>query len=538
MLTPLEVLNHYPAHDNSLCGIYDSRAAVPDAPPFIVFQGKTWSRAEFRDAYLATARALTSRGIHKGDRIGVMARNHMGHVLMLFACARIGAILVPTNPEFGVGEAGYVLKHAGVSAVACSEDCLPVVREACLDIDPAPFFMLFEGGAADTPKLFDLIAKAPAMALPPPAAAGDTCIIIYTSGSTGFPKGAMHSQSNFVASGEANVARLWLQPFDRMLNVLPLFHVNALFYTLAGNLAAGCTLILVEKFSASTFWDTALECGATQVNVIDAVGRILKARPRSEYRPRHKIRIVYGVRPEAQDCFRDEFGIKDLISGFGMTEVPGLICNPYEGPRKMTSLGSIGRHPDPARPWAQCRIVDDSQNSSGNDVGVDETGELWVKHPIVMQGYFRDPELTQASFHDGWFKTGDLMTRDADGYFYFVTRKKDIIRRRGENIAGLEIDRTIAAHPDVIEVAAVPVPAELGDEEILVAVVKKPGSALDARAVAQWCGERLAAMKVPRYVLFMDALPHTPTHKIAKHVLKADKTLQARATDLSIKTNT
>ena len=534
MLQPLEVLKLYPAHDNSLCGIYDSRAAVPDARPFIVFQGRTWSRAEFRDAYLATARVLVARGIKKGDRVGVMARNHIGHVLMLFACARIGAIMVPTNPEFGVDEASYVLKHAGVSAVACSDDALPVVREACHEISPAPFFMLFEGSAAGAPNLFDLIAKAQDVALPAAAGADDTCIFIYTSGSTGFPKGAMHSQSNFVVSGESNIARLWLQPDERVLIVLPMFHVNALFYSLAGGLAAGCTLILAEKFSASTFWDMAVETGATQVNFIDAVGRILKARPRSEYRPQHKIRIVYGVRPEAQACFTDEFGIKDQITGFGMTEVPGLMCNPYEGPRKMTSIGAVGRHPDPARPWAQLRIVDDN----GNDLGPDETGELWVKHPIVMQGYFRDPEQTQAAFHDGWFKTGDLMTRDADGYFYFVTRKKDIIRRRGENIAGLEIDRTIGAHPDVVEVAAVPVPAELGDEEILVAVVKKPGSALDARGVAQWCAERLAAMKVPRYVLFMDALPHTPTHKIAKHALKADKTLQGRATDLSIKTNT
>ncbi len=194
----------------------------------------------------------------------------------------------------------------------------------------------------------------------------------------------------------------------------------------------------------------------------------------------------------------------------------------------MDSLGMIGRHPDPRRPWAQCRIVDDQ----GADLGPNETGELWVKHPIVMQGYFRDPEQTRASFEEEWFKTGDLMKRDEEGYFYFVTRKKDIIRRRGENIAGLEIDRTIGEHPEVVEVAAIPVPAELGDEEILVAVVKKAGSTLTEVAIADWCRQRLAAMKVPRYVIFVEALPHTPTHKIAKHVLKADKTLQSRACDL------
>ena len=525
---PLDVLKLYPEHDYTLTGTFESRRSTGPDRPFAVFKGRTWSWSEFEKDYLATARLLVARGVRKGDRIGVMARNDIGHLRLLFACARVGAILVPTNPEFGVQEARYVLHHAGVSGVACGNDQLDVVREACQGLEPAPWLIQFDARTADAPKLDDAIGTAPDATLPAPPSPDDTCIIIYTSGSTGFPKGAMHSQRNFVTSGEANVARLWLQPEDRLLIVLPLFHVNALFYSLAGALSAGAAVIVNERFSASAFWQTAVETRATQVNLIDAAGRILKARPRSEFRPEHKIRIAYGVRPESQQCFREEFGIKDLITGFGMTEIPGLTCNPFEGPQKATSLGPIGRHPDPARPWAQCRLVDDN----GKDVGPDEAGELWVKHPIVMQGYFKDPEQTAGAFQDGWFKTGDLLKRDADGYFYFVTRKKDIIRRRGENIAGAEIDRTIASHPDVVEVAAVPVPAELGDEEILVAVVKKPEGNLSEQDVAAWCAERLAAMKVPRYVLFMDSLPHTPTHKIAKHVLKADATLKARAVDL------
>jgi len=532
MLKPLEVLELYPEHDYTLCAAFDSRIAAAGDRPFVVFKGKAWSRTEFKQAVLAAARVLTARGIRKGDRVGVIARNDVGHLLLLFACARIGAIMVPTNPEFGVSEAGYVLKHAGVAAVACGKDALPVAREACKDINPAPWFMQFDGAAGDAPNLFDLIAASPEVALPPPANADDTCLIIYTSGSTGFPKGVMHSQRNFVIAGEANVARLWLQPQERLLIILPLFHVNALFYVLAGALAAGATIIVVEKFSASTFWQTAVETGATQVNFIDAIGRILKARPRSEFRPEHRVRTVYGARPEVQECFRNEFGIPNLITGFGMTEIPGLTCNPFEGPQKPASLGPIGRHPDPARPWAQCRLVDDD----GQDVGVNEVGELWVKHPIVMQGYFRDPEQTRAAFRDGWFMTGDLMRRDADGYFYFVTRKKDIIRRRGENIAGLEIDRVIGEHPGVVEVATVPVASELGDEEILAAVVRKPGAELTAEEIAKWCAGRLSAMKVPRFVVFLDALPHTPTHKIAKHVLKADPTLKSRAVDLQART--
>ena len=191
-------------------------------------------------------------------------------------------------------------------------------------------------------------------------------------------------------------------------------------------------------------------------------------------------------------------------------------------------MGPVGRHPDPARPWAQCRVVDEE----GNDVGINETGELIVKTPIIMQGYFRDPEQTKNAFRDGWFLTGDLVRRDADGWWWFVARKKDIIRRRGENIAGAELDRVIGAHPAVLEVAAIPVPAELGEDEILVAVVARPGARVAAADIAAWCRSRLAAMKVPRYVVFVDELPHTPTHRVAKFKLRADPALRARATDL------
>jgi crotonobetaine/carnitine-CoA ligase len=415
-----------------------------------------------------------------------------------------------------------------VCGVVVSSETLDTARAACQGLATQPWFILLDAGRHDVPLLKDLIARAPEIAMPPPAGADDPVLIIYTSGTTGFPKGAMHSQRNFVAGGEANISRLWLQPDDRLMTILPMFHVNALFYSTAGTLAAGCTMILMPRFSASDFWNAAVEHRATQVNIIEAIGRILARRPRSEFRPEHGITKVYGMRADIVAPFRDEFRIPHLLSGFGMTEIPGVCCNPFDGPGKPGSMGPVGRHPDPRRKWAECRVVDDR----GNDVGVGEVGEFWVKHPIVMLGYFRDPEQTRAAFRDGWFTTGDLVTRDEGGYYFFVSRKKDIIRRRGENIAGAEIDRVVQSHPAVFEVAAVPVPSELGEDEILVAIVPRPGATLTPREIAQWCAERLAAMKVPRFVLFVDELPHTPTHKVAKHVLKADPTLKARAVDL------
>jgi len=269
--------------------------------------------------------------------------------------------------------------------------------------------------------------------------------------------------------------------------------------------------------------------GATEANIIEAIGSILQTRPRTEYRPEHRIRRMYGVRASVAATFEQEFGVTHCISGYGMTEIPGVTCSPVEGPQKVGSMGPVGRHPDPQRAWAQCRVVDDL----GQDVPVDTVGELWVKTPIIMQGYFRDPEQTAQAFEEGWFKTGDLVRCDADGYYYFVSRKRDIIRRRGENIAAAELDRVVGEHPAVSEAGAIAVPSELGEDEIFVVVALKAGEQATAEEIAQWCRARLAAQKVPRFVAFMDALPHTPTHKIAKAVLRADLELRARAVDLA-----
>jgi crotonobetaine/carnitine-CoA ligase len=531
MKTPLEVIRLYPAHDYTLAGAVESRMRADPRRDFMVCGGKTWSWAGFHAALLRAAQMLAARGIGKGDRVAIMARNSDAHVLLLFALARIGAIMVPVNTDFGVAEAGYVLKHAAVSAVMCSGEALAVAREAAQGFAPAPWFALIDGERDGVPDFFALIAQAPPIELPRDISPDDTCLIVYTSGTTGFPKGAMHSQRNFVTCGEAYVARIHAQPDERIMTVLPLFHINALFYSLAGTLAAGACIIVVPRFSASGFWQTAVETRATAVNIIEAIGTILIARPRSEFRAGHGITKLYGARQAMIETFRNDFHVPHLIGGYGMTEIPGVTCNPFEGPQKPGSMGPIGRHPDLQRPWAQCRVVDDN----GNDVGVDEVGELLVKTPIIMQGYFRDPGQTKSAFRDGWFLTGDLVRRDADGYFFFVSRKKDIIRRRGENIAGAELDRVIGEHPAVLEVAAIAVPSELGEDEILAAVVLKPGARASAEEIAEWCRARLAPMKVPRFVAFVGGLPHTPTHKIAKAVLRADKTLKEMAVDLRAK---
>jgi crotonobetaine/carnitine-CoA ligase len=526
---PIDVISGYPPHRGSLGSVLASRAAAAPEREFLVFEGRPLT---YGDALREVDRAATmyaARGVKPGDRVGVMSQNHPSTVVTWFALARLGAIMVPVNPDYGVAEARYVLSHAQVSAVLSSPAALATVDAATSGMSPPPWRMLNEPGEGGLPVFADELARAGAA--PPEAGTADsTCVFIYTSGTTGFPKGVMHSQRNVVVAGEGFVERMYLQPTDRLLCILPMFHINALFYSLAGALAAGATLILAPRFSASTFWKTVFETGATEVNTIAAVSTILMNRPRSEFVPGHRLRKIYGApfTAEVYRVFQEEFGVPTLIEGFGMSEVPGVLNNPFLGPHKIGAMGKPSLHPDHRVAFAAMKVVDDA----GRDVPDGTTGELAVRTPIVMQGYYRDPEQTAAAFRDGWFLTGDLGYRDADGYFWFVARKKDIIRKRGENISGAELDRVIGGHPGVLEAAAIPVASELGEDDILVAVVAKPGAALGAGDIAAWCRERLAPIKVPRYVVFVDALPKTPTHRVEKYKLRTDRGLRDRAVDL------
>ena len=333
-----------------------------------------------------------------------------------------------------------------------------------------------------------------------------------------------------LAACDRLAAMPWLMLNDRLLCVLPLFHVNAIFYSLAGALSAGATLILEPGFSASKFWNVVKETGATEVNTIAAASTILMRRPRSEFVPGHQLQKIYGAPfdEETYRTYQQEFKVPVLIEGYGMSEIPGALNNPFLGPHKVRSMGKPSLHPDPAITLAELRIADDD----GNFLPTGKTGELVVRTPMVMKGYYRDEAQTRAAFRDGWFLTGDLAYVDEDNYFWFVARKKDVIRKRGENISGAELDRVIGNHPAVLESAAIPVPSELGEDDILVAVVVRPGASPRHEEIAQWCRERLAAIKVLRYVVFVDSLPHTPTHRVAKFKLREDATLLARAVDL------
>lgn len=533
LLDPLQVISRFREHDYSLTDFLAARIErQPDAVA-LEFEGRSWAYGALGQCTEQLATWLAGKGVSEGDRVAVMSPNHPTMVMLLFALARLGAILVPINPEFGANEARFILNHTEACGVIAAPGKLAVVRKSIEGLARQPWLALNESAGADADakdvEVARLSGLSPTLGATNPSA-DKPFLIIHTSGSTGLPKGAVHGQRGYVLTAEMFVERMWLQPDERVLCVMPLFHINALMYSLGGALACGGTLILAPRFSASTFWRTAAATGATEVNLLVAAGTILTQRPRSEFVPGHRLAKMF-IAPQTRslaDALNNEFGVPLLIECYGMTEIPGAISNPFAGPRKLGTMGILSRHPNPGIERPRARIVDDE----GHDVVPGATGELLVRTPTIMLGYFRDPKQTAEAFHEGWFKTGDMVYQGADGYYRFVARRKDIIRRRGENIASAEIEGVFSEHPDIGDVAVIGVPSPLGEEDILAAIVPRAGIKLDAEHLAAWAGERLAAMKVPRYIVFVDEIPTTATHKPAKLRLKEDPTLLQRAVDL------
>lgn len=540
LLSPQEVVGLYPPHNYTLSSLLESRiSAVPDKP-FLIYENESWTYARFGEDVLRTAAWLRTRGIGEGDRLAVFSYNHPTTVVLLFALARIGAIMVPLNPDFGVAEATYALGNAQVSGVICSPDALARTQQACGELEPQPWIVLNQPAeGATVPVLsneLNALAASGRAESTPAARSDSTCLFIYTSGTTGSPKAAMHSQGGYVITAEGFVVRMYLQPDERALCVLPLFHINALFYSVGGTLAAGATLILERRFSASSFWTTVYQTQASTTNLIGAAASILMKRSRNEYRAGHKLKkaFIAPLDERLVKTFTEEFGVVDLIECYGMTEIPGVISNPFPGPRKLGSMGMISPHLASHLPQPLLKVVDENFT----EVASGTHGILLVRTPTVMQGYYRDPKRTAEAFHDGWFITGDLVWKDDDDFYWFVARHRDIIRCRGENIAGAELDRVIGGHPDVWEAATIGVPSELGEEDILAVVVPRPGKTLSAADIGQWVRQHLAPIKIPKYVAFTDALPKTPTERVEKFKLKGDVELLKKAIKVELDDST
>jgi len=488
---------------------------VPDET-FLIHGRESVSYREFNRLVDLAACAWHELGVRKGDRVAFMLENRPEFLQAWLGLAKIGATLVALNTRWRAAEIAYFLTLTQPRFALVSERfgevfgaALPGVAGPArvLTFGPHPHFGDF------SQLLGQARPEAPAVEL----AADDVISFISTSGTTGRPKAVMQTHGNYVLTGEGYAHWMELRPGERLYLCLPLFHINSQTYTLMGAIAARGTIVLVERFSASRFWSDMAEY---RVNVFNYIGSmlavLLKRDPAPEERG-HAVRVTYGG-PALPGPLRQEieqrFGLT-LISGIGMSETTFGLIESLHGERRPGSLGKPRQHPDP-RIVNEARVVDDD----GQDVPAGEVGELIFRNPVMMKGYYRDPEQTAQTIRDGWLYTGDLVRQDEDGFFYFVDRKKDIIRVRGENVSSSEVEQVLSEHPAVQEAGVVGVPSELTDEDVAAFVVPRPGPTPEADDLVAWCKARLAAFKAPRYVWLVESLPKTETQRIEKFHLR------------------
>ncbi|MFC1952307.1 AMP-binding protein [Chloroflexota bacterium] len=511
---------------------WETKAWKNPEKTFVYYEDERVSYSEFDTRVNQIANLFLEIGVKKGDRVCLMLPSIPQFLYSWFGLCKIAAVMVPVNTHFKTNEAQYVVNHSEAVGLVVYRDYIQTALEirkncphlkwiACVDGGELPKEVISYGELSSSmPK--ELTAIYPKD--------DDLAAVIYTSGTTGFPKGAMHVHRNFTMTGEAFLLAVQLVPEDRLMTILPLYHINAQFYSTMGAIAAGAGLILIKQFSASKFWEQAVQYGATEFNFIGAVGRILCARSYDEFRPEHTIRVAYGagITPDVYETFTERLKIPYVIDGYGLTEVPRVCQNPIDGMVKMKSIGLPARHPDPSVTFCQMKIVDDN----GQEVPTGKIGELVVRSIVMMKGYFKDTQKTKEAIRNGWFHTGDYVYKDEDGYYFFVDRKKDIIRRRGENISAWEVESVINENQKILEAAVIAVPSELGEDEVMACIVVRPDQSMSPEEVVDWCKDRLASFKIPRFIQFRKDLPKTSTERTLKSVLKEGEGLIEKACDM------
>ena len=459
-------------------------------------------------------------GINKDDKIAIMMKNHPNYLYVWFGSAKLGAVEVPINTAYK----GDLLKHiinnsdsklliidslllerllvikdelTGLKQIICHGEIDKDIRNAL----PVPISSMDD--------FFGCSSELPEVDLSPSDPAG----LIYTSGTTGVSKGVVCSHNFFLHSAKL-VSRLRdAGSQDILYTFLPLFHMNAQLLTILTALVADAQVVLSDRFSASMFWDEIRKYGVTQFNYLGAVMTILaKQEPRKDdFDNPIKIALGAACPPDVMKQLEERFGFI-CLEGFGMSEI-GIVIHDDINARKTGSCGRV------LHDYFEVQLVDDDDM----EVGVGEVGEIVVrpkKAYIMMSEYYKMPDKTLESFQNLWFHTGDYAKKDEEEYFYFVDRKKDAIRRRGENISSFEVEKVINTHPKVLESAVFAVPSELGEDEVKANVVLKSLETLPPEELIMYCNERMAHFAIPRYLEFVQELPKTPTDRTEKYRLR------------------
>jgi crotonobetaine/carnitine-CoA ligase len=484
------------------------------------FEGEALSYRELDDRAASLAAGLSQAGVKRGDPVCVLFDTSCDYVALWLALNRLGALEVPINTGFRGPSLAHALRLTAAEVLVLDSSLVEAASSALAD---APnirrVFVRGEkkapaGIAAGQVEDFDQLFL-PASAAPPPVEVrpGEPAMILFTSGTTGPSKGCAIPHRYVLRQSEIFCRELGVGAADTLYAPFPLFHADGAVFTVAAAIAAGATAALAPKFSVSKFWDDCRRHEATIFDFMGATLAMLFKQPESPRDRDHGVRLGWGVpTPPWAEAFEARFGL-ELVEVYGLSDAGIVLYNRPGGARRP---GSCGRVVEPF----DVRVHD----ADGVEVPPGTTGELVVRSNephLILSNYYGDPAATAEACRDLWFHTGDLVRRDEDGFFYFIGRQKDVIRRRGENISAFDVEQVLLAHPDIVEVAAYGVPSELTEEDLMVSVVAREGSGLAAAEVIEWAQSRLAPHMVPRYVRMADALPRTETEKAAKYKLKA-----------------
>lgn len=451
---------------------------------------------------------LARQGAGPGDTVSLVMPNGLMTLRLLLGAMAGGRCVNPVNLLSQPEVMRYVFEHSDCKLVLAAPEWAERVR-ALADGLPCRVVVVDPDALRLDDEQEELEPSPSAAAAP---RADDVALLMYTSGTTGRPKGVMLTQANLVANARAIAAEHALTPQDRVLGVLPLYHINAFAVTMLAPLASGGSVAMAPKFSAARFWGQALGSGCTWINVVPTIVSYLLEGEKPDARLGDPSRLRFcrsasaALPPEHLRGFERKFGL-GVIETMGLTEtVAPSFSNPLDPAQR--KLGAVGR-----ASGCEARIIDAELRPLPDG----STGELAIRGPQVMRGYYKNPEATAAAFTpDGWLRTGDLGHRDGDGFFFVTGRIKELIIKGGENIAPREIDEALLKHPAVLDAAAVGIPDTHYGQEILACVVLRPGMAASEAEIRSFCEATLGRYKTPKQVRFMDDLPRGPSGKVQR----------------------
>ena len=461
------------------------------------------------------ANALATAGVKKGDHVSVMLPNCPEFPLTWLALAKLRAVMVPTNINYQEHDLEYILNDSDASAIVIHGERVPMfqgVRSRCPNVRRV--LHVGEEGEGLGVSLPALAQEASKAFEPAPLAPDDLMNIQYTSGTTGFPKGCMLTHEYWLTLGQMAAERL--TDDDIFLTVQPFYYMDPQWQVIM-TLTVGSTLIMAQRYSPSKYMDLVRKHGVTCSLAVRAI--LIYKQPESPLDGENKLRFVniFGFPAHLHKDFERRFNVT-AREGYGMTEIGSCMRMPMEDAH-MTGSGSVGR---PVR-YREVRIVDEN----GNDVKQGEIGELLVRGPGIFKGYYKKIDENAKAFDGEWFHTGDLFRQDQDGYYYIVGRKKDMVRRHGENISATEVEDVLKSHPKVLDAAVVPVPDEVRGEEVKAYVILRQGESVETappQDIVSYCLERIARFKVPRFIEYRESFPRTAaTQRVEKHKLIAEK---------------